>query len=562
MKKNLIIFSFICLLIGWGCAAAPPQAKFSTPEQPQIKIPEQLKSSRSDKLVAIVGMENKSIFKAENLWDLASDLLTTRLVEIGYFRTVNWQRVKNDFDHVSLKTSSLVSTPEQLMNVRDRLSADYFLGGAITFYDVTQTGNVSAISKTKTITTTVRVDLWLQDAQTGEYMSAASGNGKAEQEFRGGLLSGTVGTWDANVANKSLTLAIDDALVKLLAKYQEHQKHRPVQKEIASKVPYDQPSGGEVSEPLPPQNMPDSRQTNSPLTINPKKFSRKSSKWAIVVGVGQFADPVINPLNYTDDDAVAIYKYLVDPNYGNFDKDQVFLRINSEATTFEIKNIIDLISIHAKPEDIVAIFISTHGSPGSTDYDVEGVGYLVTYDTRPYSLYATAFAMSDLVKAVQNRIKAETVVTLMDTCYSAGAIKGTLYAKKGSKDLLVETETGDIPGEMIEQKLDTGGLGMSDATIKALSSGKGRIFITSSQSNEKSWESDRLRHGFFTYYLLDALKQKGGKISVQEAFDRLKEEMPEAVMKEKGHPQHPEIGMGDVRGDVLLSVSPEVLDKN
>jgi len=559
MKRNFIILSFICLFIGWGCASAPPQPEFSTPEhaQPAVRIPQELKTSPSGKLVAIVGMENKSIFKAENLWDVASDLLTTRLVEIGYFRTVNWQRVKNDFDPVSLKTSSLVSTPEQLTDVRNRLSADYFLGGAITFYDVTQSGNVSAISKTKTIATTVRVDLWLQDAGTGEYMSAASGNGKAQQEFRGGLLGGTIGTWDANVANKAMTLAIDDALVKLLKRYQERQKHRPVQKETASKVPYDQPSSGGIPEPLPPQNTADIRQANPPLTINPKKFSRKSNKWAIVVGIGQFADPVINPLSYTDEDAVAVYEYLIDPNYGNFIKDQVFLRINAEATTFEIKNIIDLISIHAKPEDTVVIFVSTHGSPGSTAYDVEGVGYLVTYDTRPYSLYATAFAMSDLVKAVQNRIKAETVVTLMDTCYSAGAIKGTLYAKKGSKDLLVETETGDIPTEMIEQKLDTEGLGMSDATIKALSSGKGRIFITSSQSNEKSWESDSLCHGFFTYYLLDAFKQKGGKISVQEAFDYLKEEMPKAVMKEKGHPQHPEIGMGDVKGDVFLNVTPK-----
>ncbi|OQX28269.1 MAG: hypothetical protein BWK80_00980 [Desulfobacteraceae bacterium IS3] len=529
MKKNLIILSFICLFIVWGCASAPPPPKFSTPEQIQSKIPQEIKSSPSGKLVAIVGMENKSIFKAENLWDVASDLLTTRLVEIGYFRTVNWQRVKNDFDPVSLKTSSLVSTPEQLMNVRERLSADYFLGGAITFYDVTQSGDVSAISKTKTITTTVRVDLWLQDAGTGEYMSAASGNGKAQQEFRGGLLGGTIGTWDANVANKAMTLAIDDALIKLLKRYQE----RPIY-ETPSMPP---PQGGTPSE---------------PITI-----TRKSNKWAIIVGIGQFADPAINTLNYTDDDAEAIYKYLINPNFGNFHRDQVFLMLNSKATTFEIKNVIDLISRHAEPEDTVFIFVSTHGSPGSTDYDVEGVGYIVTYDTRLHSLYATAFAMSDLVKAVQNRIKAGTVVTVMDTCYSAEAIRGTLYAPRGSKDLLVETETGDIPQEMIRQKLDTGGLGVSSATIKALSSGTGRIFITSSQSNEKSWESDHLRHGFFTYYLLDSLKKKGGKVSVQEAFDYLKQEVPKAVMKEKGKPQNPEIGMGDVRGDVFLNVTPK-----
>ncbi len=582
MKKYIIV-SICSLLIAGGCASAPRSVRLSAPESPAIQIPEELRPpSGEKKLVSVVGVENKSIYRAENLWDVASDLLTTRIVDIGYFRVTDWQKIKNSFDHLSLQNASLVSSPDRFVKVRNELSCDYFLGGSVTFYDVTQTGQVSAISKNKTITTTIRVDLWLQDSQTGEYLSAASGNGRAEQQYSGGLLGGTVGTWDANAANKALTLAIDDGLVRLLKTYQEREKQRPLSTAEYARiqpvpapsatynpppplpsVPVPQPGDsqtGPVSAYKPGQPQPSGPPVfipNRSINLPTSSFQRKCNKWAIIVGIGQFMDRHINRLDYTGKDAMAVYNYLIDPDYGRFMKEQVFLMIDENATTFNIKVALDLISKYSKPEDMVVIFLSTHGTPG--DMDVEGVGYLITYDTLVDSLYATAFNMSELVEAVNKRIKAESVVTLADACYSAGSFKDMNFLKlKGAKDLVVQSELQKIPKEMIKGSLEKEGLGMPADTVRNLSSGTGRVFITSSRADEKSWESDTLGHGFFTYFLIDALKKNNGMISIQEVFDYLEKELPKAVMNEKGKPQHPVLGITEIKGDIILGVNPKI----
>ncbi|GEM_PF-952661 len=580
--KKYIVFSISLFLIAGGCTSAPPNVQFSTPESPTIQIPVELQHpSGEKKLVAVAGIENKSIYRAENLWDVASDLLTTRIVDIGYFRVTDWQTTKSRFDHLSLQNASLVSSPDKLVTVRNELSCDYFLGGSVTFYDVTQTGQVSAISKNKTITTTIRVDLWLQDSQTGEYLSAAFGNGRAEQQYSGGLLGGTVGTWDANAANKALTLAIDDGLVSLLKTYQERQKERPSLKTAASASVQPVPDISAAYKPQPlqpsvPVSLPDSQPAttapaysepvqypalpplipNRAVNIPTSAFQRKCNKWAIIVGIGQFVDRRINRLDYTGKDALAVYNYLIDPNYGRFMKEQVFLMLNENATTFNIKVALDLVSKYSKPGDMVVIFLSTHGTPG--DMDVEGIGYLVTYDTLVDSLYATAFNMTELVETVNKRIKADTVVTLADACYSAGSFKNLKFLKlRGAKNLVVQSEVQSIPREMVKASLEKERLGVPADTVRNLSSGTGRIFITSSRSNEKSWESDTLGHGFFTYFLIDALKKKNGMIPIQEVFGYLEQELPKAVMKEKGEPQHPVLGITKIKGDIILGVTPK-----
>lgn len=541
---TLILFFMLGLI---GCATPRPQVEFSTPPPMALHFPDELEADPSGsggKVVALVGIENKSIYAADKLWDIASHLLTTRLVEIGYFSVVDWERMKAQFDIGRLKSAGLVSTPESLRHVRERLACDYFLGGAITYYDVSQSAHVSAISKSKTMTTTVRIDLWLQDARTGEYLSAASGNGRAKQQFSGGLLGGNIGTWDINVANKSLNLAINDGLVKLIKSYHARRNHYLAKRSSV------RPQAPTYPEP--------SSENRGLIPGRSSGFNRVDSKWAIIIGIGRYMDPRINSLEYTARDADAAYQYLVDPRYGRFSPDQVFLLKDERATTFNIKLAIDTVSKHAKPKDTVVIFISSHGTPGRMD--VAGVGYLATYDTLVDSLYATAFNMSDLVTAVNERIKAKTIVTLADACYSAGAFSDVKFLTvKGAKDLVIDGGHDSVSREMVKGAMNARAFGIPVSTVRELSSGSGRIFISSSRADERSWESDDLKHGFFTYYLIEALKRKGGNVSIQEAYRYIGEKIPEAVMREKGKPQHPVMGVSrDVKGDILIGAAPEI----
>ncbi len=91
--------------------------------------------------------------------------------------------------------------------------------GAVTFFDVRQTSEVSALSKRKTFETAIRVDLLLQDAATGEYVAASSGEAVEQQAFSGGLAGGQTGTWDPRSADIALDRAIRQALYRLTSSY-------------------------------------------------------------------------------------------------------------------------------------------------------------------------------------------------------------------------------------------------------------------------------------------------------------------------------------------------------
>ncbi len=94
---------------------------------------------------------------------------------------------------------------------------------------------------------------------------------------------------------------------------------------------------------------------------------------------------------------------------------------------------------NAQPDDLVVIYIATHGSPRSMD--TVGANYFVPYDTEigeegdPDLLFATAFPMVDVSSVVASRIRATRFAVFLDTCYSEGALvdgKGAAATKPGS----------------------------------------------------------------------------------------------------------------------------------
>ena len=93
---------------------------------------------------------------------------------------------------------------------------------------------------------------------------------------------------------------------------------------------------------------------------------------------------------------------------------------------------------------------------------------------------------------------------------------------------------------------------ISDAFLNRLSREKGRIIITASSDSEVSKESDDLKHGYFTYYLLKGLKGAAdvdgdGFIDVNETSSYLNREVPKAT----GQKQHP-VKKGEAEGQVVI----------
>jgi curli biogenesis system outer membrane secretion channel CsgG len=195
-----------------GGAPAGPQIQGT----PVMDIPD---PPAEKQLVAIAGFQNKSTYSADKLWDTSGQMLMTELLRTNYFRLVEWAEMKRLFDWEALSTCSLVKNPKDMTEAKKILNCEYFISGTITKFDVNVSGRTSAMSKKKTFDTSIRVDLLLQDAATGEYLSQGIGESSVVQTLSGGLAGGQTGMWDTASANSGLERAIRSALSQLIRNY-------------------------------------------------------------------------------------------------------------------------------------------------------------------------------------------------------------------------------------------------------------------------------------------------------------------------------------------------------
>ena len=223
----LIILSFVM-----GCAASQTDKPTAPTLDPSAKLrsePEFMTASvrppTSRELVAVAGFENKSTYSADKLWDTSSQLLASHLIQMGYFRVVEWEKMKQLFDWRELSTLSIVNSPMARQKAQKILLCDHFITGAVTFFDVSQRSQVSAMSKSKEIETAIRIDLRLQNAMTGEYLGAGTGQWMERQRFDQGKL----GSWDPRSADKALNYSIRQALLKLTQNYARHHQEAETQ---------------------------------------------------------------------------------------------------------------------------------------------------------------------------------------------------------------------------------------------------------------------------------------------------------------------------------------------
>jgi hypothetical protein len=259
-------------------------------------------------------------------------------------------------------------------------------------------------------------------------------------------------------------------------------------------------------------------------------------KWALVIGIGRFTDKDIPRLNYTTADATAIAAQLKDPSIGQFPTANVHVLTDEQATTKNIKEELNWIARHAQPNDLVLIYVATHGTPRTLD-TAGGANYLVTYDTEVYSggkfdedaMFATAYPMVELANAVATRMKALRTAVILDTCYSGGSMKN----------------------ESQQMNAGLANTAPSQQMLARMSQGTGRIVMAASQVNEESLESDNLRHGYFTYYLLQTLKNDKGVAPLSQVYAQVAQAVSQRVSSAGLH-QHPVMSRSSEDADFSL----------
>ncbi len=267
-------------------------------------------------------------------------------------------------------------------------------------------------------------------------------------------------------------------------------------------------------------------------------------RYALVVGIGSFRDGGITPLQFAAKDAHDVWSYLVSPSGGGFDKSDVILLTDEQATKANIEGGLDRIRSRAQADDLVFVYIGSHGTPPHIYGNVQ----IVTHDTqvRPrHAVWSTSLS-DDRVGEFVRSVRAKRLIMVVDVCYSNGAYKKVAgFLPSGGKSLIADDEeaSGMSRDQMAKRILGAKDLVLDDdaptpGSRKPTSQAWGKVLVSASDSGEKSWESDRLRNSFFTYYFLEGMKKSA---DVKTAFEYARPRTTEAVRVEKDHIQRPQV---------------------
>jgi len=227
--------------------------------------------------------------------------------------------------------------------------------------------------------------------------------------------------------------------------------------------------------------LPDNKKSASIKSIQTESTKGSTGKtWALVVGISSYDH--MPALRYADDDAWLFYSNLISNSGAALDEGQVKILIDESATREKILDNLKTIAQKAGPEDLLLFYFSGHGYEGS---------FLpIDYDGFSNKLFHSE------INTILAQTSARQKICIADACHS-----GSLFAAKGQ-------QTNDF----INMYSDFAG------------NDSGTALILSSKSKETSLESQGLRQGVFTYFLVKGLKgmadqDQDGIIRLQEIFD-------------------------------------------
>lgn len=202
--------------------------------------------------------------------------------------------------------------------------------------------------------------------------------------------------------------------------------------------------------------------------------------WIILVGVGRYT--TMPMLRYTDDDAFRLHSYFKSPAGGALPDNQIQILVDEDATKVKIIEALNNFGEKAGKNDMLMFFFSGHGVAGAfLPYDYDGGSLVLKH--------------SDILRIMESS-PAKSKVVIADACHS-----GSFTAK----------------GENYETTLNH--------LYSAFNNSRGgTLLLLSSKAEETSIESNGLRQGVFSHYLIDGLK--GGAnvddddiITVTEIYD-------------------------------------------
>jgi hypothetical protein len=236
---------------------------------------------------------------------------------------------------------------------------------------------------------------------------------------------------------------------------------------------------------------------------NPKINSKSTPVMrALVIGISDYENldtfncesRELTDLKYAKKDANDFAKLLEE--YADLFKEKPIVFTDRTATTKNVKDkLVDIFTSNSEDE-VIFLFFSGHGRACSK---LPNKAYFLTYDFDPENDYSgVEFSfITDLI----NESRAKHIFMFMDACKSGMISRGGKGEAMNTMMLSREWENF-MPN---------------------------RIILTSSSENERSFESDELKNGIFTYFLLEGLR--GENENIKELAQYIKEEVRDFCVK-------------------------------
>lgn len=262
---------------------------------------------------------------------------------------------------------------------------------------------------------------------------------------------------------------------------------------------------------------------SDPITLQ-VKFDGEAAKvdlYILTVGINNYKNSNYN-LSYASKDAQEFSKAISKGGVSLFNKINTYSLEDNKATKAEIQTIFEELVKNVGPEDVFVFYYAGHGVMSVTDEPSQADFYIMTHNVTNF--YGQEILKKEGISATEllefsRKISAQKQLFILDACHSGGALN----------------------------VLATRGADSREKAIAQLARNTGTFFLTASQDFQYANESGDLKHGLFTYALLEiiggdvALTETGqdDKVTVNEIKTYVEERVPELSEKYHGSAQYP-----------------------
>lgn len=254
------------------------------------------------------------------------------------------------------------------------------------------------------------------------------------------------------------------------------------------------------------------------------KFDGEAAKvdlYILSVGINDYKNSKYN-LNYAVKDADDFSKAIAKGGGELFNKINTYSLEDNKATKSEIESLFNEIVENVGPEDVFVFYYAGHGVMNEGSESTEDEFYILTHNVTNFyeesMLQKEGVSASELLE-FSKQISAQKQLFILDACNSGGALN--VLASRGTDS--------------------------REKAIAQLARNTGTFFLTASQDMEYANESGDLKHGLFTYALLEIIggelattsSNQDNKVTINEIKTYVEERVPELSEKYHGSAQYP-----------------------